>query len=90
MLKMSKIYNCEECDFTSKHKKNYKRHMEYKHCIVIKEQTKCEICSLQFATGRHYVSHRKKIHPTEEETKHKKDLRAARNHRHYIFKKHGV
>jgi hypothetical protein len=51
------------------------------------EKKDCTICNMKFFKAVEYESHRKRIHPTEEEIAHKKKLRSDRNHRYYANSK---
>lgn len=81
---------CEDCDFESRYKCNVIRHMVYTHDKNYQEQTHCDICHIHFANNKAYEIHRKKHHPTDEEVRHIKELRKARNRRYYLNKKHGL
>jgi Flp pilus assembly CpaF family ATPase len=88
---MNKFYcQCENCDVFSRYKANIKKHMVYKHDMLYVEQTKCEICNIDFSNNKQYEIHRKAHHPTDEEVFHIKELRRARNRRYYLNKKLGL
>ena len=55
------------CKFSTRYKSSLKRHLIVQHDAVLGEKKDCELCNLQFFRAIDYNSHRKKIHPTEEE-----------------------
>jgi hypothetical protein len=88
---MNKFYcQHEDCEVSSRYKANIVRHMLEQHDSAYKEQTKCEMCHIEFINNKAYEIHRRKHHPTDEEVRHKKELRKARNRRYYLNKKMGL
>jgi hypothetical protein len=78
------------CNFSTRYKSNFKRHLYHQHDTVLEEKRNCELCNYHFygrASALQYERHRKKMHPTEEEIAHKKKLRADRARRYYVNKK---
>ena len=75
------------CDFSTRYKSSFKRHLYHQHDTVLEEKRNCELCNIKFIKAVEYEKHRKRIHPTEEEIAHKKKLRADRARRYYVNKK---
>ena len=80
-------FNCDHCEFSTRYKSSFKRHLYHQHDTVLEEKRNCELCNIKFIKAVEYEKHRKRIHPTEEEIAHKKKLRADRARRYYVNKK---
>lgn len=85
-------FHCQldDCEYHSKFKANVKKHMLAQHDSLYIEQTVCELCHIDFGGNKPYELHRKQHHPTDEEVRHQKELRKARNRRYYLNKKLGL
>ena len=75
-----KLYNCEHCEFTAKHRSALASHQRRKH-FVLKEMQECEVCGREYSSVDALVDHVKGRHRDNLGLAYLKRLKVGDNHK---------